>query len=166
MKQSVTSAKTSINKSKLPAIFNRMPDDVRECTVFDYGCGKYVTLPAVWALDRDCDYLPFDPYNREAIDNYTSIITARSRRGMGHRIAVICSNVLNVIDSDDSIREAVREMMSIGSEIYVTVYEGDGTGAGRYTGPDQYQRNAKLRDYARFFPGCRISNGMIIWGRE
>ena len=40
MKQKFTSANTSINTTKLPAIYNMLPlEKLRGLTIFDYGCG-------------------------------------------------------------------------------------------------------------------------------
>ena len=39
MKQTFTSAGTSINRDKLPAVFRKA--DFTSRAIFDYGCGKY-----------------------------------------------------------------------------------------------------------------------------
>jgi len=84
-----------------------------------------------------------------------------------HRIPVdvICSNVLNVIDDEDTLRFTGIILSHIawntGGKMFVTVYEGDRSGIGRQTGPDQYQRNAPLREYLKYFPIAEIRSGMI-----
>ena len=81
-------------------------------------------------------------------------------------IDVVCSNVLNVIDSDGEVSRICHRLEEIatttGGTAYVTVYEGDRSCVGRQTGADSYQRNAPLRDYLRFFHRATISHGMII----
>ena len=74
--------------------------------------------------------------------------------------------MLNVIDSDTEVARIADRLQAIvwatGGIGYVTVYEGDHSGIGRKTGPDQYQRNEPLREYLRFFLRSEIRNGMII----
>ena len=81
-------------------------------------------------------------------------------------VDVICSNVLNVIDDDDEIQKIARHIEQIttasGGRAFITVYEGNRSGIGKQTGPDQFQRNAPLRSYLRFFRNATIHNGMII----
>ena len=125
MSQKYTSAATSINSAKLPAVFKKLPE--KPVALLDYGCGKYT------------DHI-------RAVD-------------------VVCSNVLNVIAEDsviESIAADIRRIIVGGGTAYITVYEGNRSGAGRQTGPDQWQRNEKLSAYLRFFPGAEIRRGMII----
>lgn len=162
MKQSVSSASTSINKNKLPAIFGKLSETIRDCALLDYGCGKYTELQREWAAARNIDYLPYDPYNQPEYVNFHSMAIVFKARMEKRRVIVICSNVLNVIDSDEAVWNVIRECRALADLFYVTVYEGDGTGTGRYTGKDSYQRNAKLRDYLRFFPHhSRIEKGVL-----
>ena len=161
-----TSAATSINSKKLPAVYGKF-DFPAGSVVLDYGCGRYTdhiraALPGV-------DYLPVDPYNQPDAVNSNSLarlylLTLLNRCP----VTVVCSNVLNVVDSDDTVRAIVNKLLSIAADTrgraIFTVYEGDRSGAGRETGPDAWQRNEKLRDYLRFFPAgrARISRGAII----
>ena len=113
-------------------------------------------------------YLPWDPYNQEAIVNMVTAIIIHRRMEAGRRVDVVCSNVLNVIDDDSTISQIVMDMANVadrsGGTVYVTVYEGTRSGIGRQTGPDQWQRNEPLRSYLRFFPSsARIRSGMIVY---
>lgn len=164
MTQTRTSATTSINKTRLPAVYGRFsfaPGSV----VLDYGCGRYTdhireALPGV-------TYLPFDPYNQPASVNAASLDAFRTLSAT-RPAAVVCSNVLNVIDSADAVKataEAVATLaQAAGAPALVTVYEGDKSGTGRETGPDQWQRNERTRDYLRFFPEgrARITRNTIV----
>ena len=166
MSQTRTSANTSINKTKLPAVFNRFtfaPGSI----VFDYGSGKYTdhirkALP-------DCCYLPFDPYNQPAAVNERSQFTLEfSARFSGRPVIIVCSNVLNVIDDENALRTVAEDLFHLarhtGGTALVTVYEGDRSGTGRETGQDQWQRNERTRDYLRLFPegSATIKNNTII----
>lgn len=165
--QTRTSAGTSINSKKLPAVFNRFTFPAGS-VVFDYGCGKYTdhiraALPGV-------AYLPFDPFNQPDNVNRDSLAKLRLIPAFhpAAPIAIVCSNVLNVIDNDDVVAAIAAKLAelarSAGGVALVTVYEGDRSGTGRETGPDAWQRNQKLRDYLPLFPAgrARIYKNTII----
>ena len=164
MAQTFTSSATSINSTKLPAVFKKAP--LSAGLVMDYGCGKYTDHIRDYVSNAHRVYLPYDPYNqpddRNALTaNY--VINAMYAR---YPVDVVCSNVLNVIDDDDTVRKIARQIEEIttasGGTGYVTVYEGNRSGVGRQTGADQYQRNEPLRSYLRFFRNAEIRNGMLI----
>jgi hypothetical protein len=163
--QSYTSSATSINSTKLPAVFRRAT--ITAPAVLDYGCGRYTDH--IKASLPDTDYLPYDPFNQPDDVNRESYNAMLHYIKTGNKVDVTCSNVLNVIDDDDTIKQIAGVIEWIvsrsGGTGYVTVYEGNRSGTGRQTGPDQYQRNEPLRNYLRFFRNARISNGMIIVGR-
>lgn len=170
MPQTFTSAGTSINSKRLPAVYGRVRF-APGSAVLDFGCGRYVDHIQA-ALPRGVVYLPWDPYNQP--DRVNDSTKRRLWAGIrsGRPLCVVCSNVLNVIDDDDTVQSIARELTFLadrsGGAVYVTVYEGNRSGAGRQTGPDSYQRNAPLRDYLRFFPEtARIRSGMIVYeGRK
>lgn len=162
--QTYTSAATSINSGRLPAVYSRIPYYTGR-VVLDYGCGRYTDHIRA-ALPGHLSYLPYDPFNQPDDVNRDTLALVRIAIRSRTPVTVICSNVLNVIDNDNEVetiaawlRYIVEKTGGIG---YVTVYEGNRTGAGRKTGPDQYQRNAPLRDYLKYFPGARIQSGMIV----
>ena len=86
-------------------------------------------------------------------------------------VDVVCSNVLNVIDSEYEIETIAQNIMNIVTATngfgFITVYEGDKSGIGKQTGKDQYQRNEPLKNYLKYFRGhikvrASIRNGMIF----
>lgn len=165
MAQTFTSSGTSINRTKLPAVYGKAV--FTSPVVFDYGCGKYIDHIREHLREKyGAVLLPFDPFNQPRDVN------GESRRYVSNCIAyqlpvdVVCSNVLNVIDSETSIRTIAWNIENIvrktGGTGYVTVYEGDRSGVGRQTGSDQYQRNEPLKAYLKYFPNGTIRNGMII----
>ena len=162
--QHCTSAATSINRTRLPAIYSRVPYYTGK-VVLDYCCGKYTDHIRA-NLPRHLAYLPYDPFNQPEQVNRETLALVRIAVHTQTPVTVICSNVLNVIDSDrevESIAAWIQYIVrSTGGVGYVTVYEGDRSGIGRKTGPDQYQRNAPLRAYLKYFPGARIQSGMIV----
>lgn len=164
MSQTYTSSCTSINRKKLPAVYGKVT--ITTPFVFDYGCGKYTAHIRDHCTEQNAYYLPYDPYNQPRSANDGVLAMLNQCAELHKPVTVICSNVLNVIDSDHeltiiarNIRNIVRTTGGIG---YVTVYEGNRTGVGRATGTDQYQRNEPLRSYLKYFPNAEIHNGMII----
>lgn len=179
MSQTYTSARTSMNAARRPKVYGQIPVPVPGSVLFDYGCGKYTdhvaaSLPGV-------EYLAYDPYNKPDDVNARSIKRLRAAMDSRSPVTVVCSNVLNVIDDDHEVRKIARDIMTIvlrtGGTGYVTVYAGNRSGVGRQTGPDQYQRNQRLEDYAwQFFRGgpdmawqgkwytaaATIEHGMIV----
>lgn len=164
MTQTFTSARTSINSAKLPAVYNKAPLNAR--IVFDYGCGKYIDHIKYFLVGRT--YLAYDPYNQPRDVNEESVCLLRLAMQTHCPVDVVCSNVLNVIDCDVAVEAIAKKICDIcettGGKGYITVYEGDRSSVGRQTGADQYQRNAPLRQYLRFFRNATIQNGMIVVG--
>ena len=164
MAQTFTSARTSINSAKLPAVYNKAPLTSR--VVFDYGCGRYTDHIRHFLVGRT--YLAYDPFNQPEAVNHDSLSLVRLAMDTHGPVDVVCSNVLNVIDCDVIVEAIAKKICDIcettGGKGYITVYEGDRTSVGRQTGADQYQRNAPLRQYLRFFRNATIQNGMIVVG--
>ena len=165
MKQSFTSAATSINSGKLPRVYGKIQPQ-RGDIILDYGCGRFTDHIAA-ALPAGVQYLPYDPFNQPQHVNDNTRRRAQEAQRQHKPVTVICSNVLNVIDSDDAVAAVAADLMTIaqrtGGAVYVTVYAGNNSGEGHQTGPDQYQRNQPLREYLQFFPGAEIKRGMIVY---
>ena len=153
MRQNYTSAATSINRDRLPAVYGRITIDP-DAHVLDYGCGRYTDH--IRAALPTADYMPYDPYNQPSAVNLATTRRINYLCGIHEPVTVICSNVLNVIDGDVEVRDICGNIAAIvrttGGNAYITVYEGDRSGNGRQTGPDQYQRNERLSEYLRFIP--------------
>lgn len=165
MKQTFTSAATSVNAARLPAVYRKISPAPRSL-LFDYGAGRFTDH--IRAHLGNVVYLPYDPYNLpEAVNCYAASVVANAMH-FHAPVTVVCSNVLNVIDSDDECRKIAGHIADIvcqtGGAGYVTVYEGNRSGVGRQTGPDQYQRNAPLRAYLSLFPLRRLdmADGTVI----
>ena len=162
--QTFTSSATSINRTKLPAVYRKIKS-FASC-VLDYGCGKYTNHIADYLYRHEVNLLPYDPYNQPLEVNLDTFEQVRWHMTRSVPLDIVCSNVLNVIDSDGEVGRICHYLEGIAAETggtaYITVYEGDRSGVGRQTGKDQYQRNETLRDYLRFFHRATIRNGMII----
>lgn len=164
--QKYTSKATSINRDKLPAVYGKV--SFRGSFVLDYGCGKYTAHISKHLAGRAV-YLPYDPYNQPAEVNNMTRLFLKTAKETGLGVDVVCSNVLNVIDDTATVQKIAEEIEDIVTATagtgYVTVYEGNRSGKGKQTGPDQYQRNEPLREYLKYFRNAHIKNGVIIVGQ-
>ena len=142
--QEFTSANTSINSSKLPALFSMVEFDPETVNV-DYGGGRFDNV-ADYLTDFDVVNLVIDPFNRNKKHNRDAINLIRDHGGAD---SATCSNVLNVIKEPENRRQVLENMKKLvkpGGKIYITVYEGDGTGEEGATSSG-YQLRRKTKEY-------------------
>lgn len=143
--QQYSSAATSINSSKLPALFSMV--DFKEGSInLDYGGGRFDNVAEYLEDNYGATNLVYDKYNRSAEHNREVLNQVRQNGGAD---TVTCSNVLNVI-AEESERLAVlrncKRYLKPGGTCYITVYEGSGSGEGAPT-KSGYQLNRKTKDY-------------------
>jgi len=166
--QTYTSKSTSINKDKLPAVYGKA--SFRSGMVMDYGAGRYTEHIRNHVNGLHKTYLPYDPYNLPEERNAATATIVCNAMAMHVPVDVVCSNVLNVIDDDNTVRKIAGHIEQIvtasGGSGYVTVYEGNRSGEGRQTGKDSYQRNEPLRSYLKYFSNATVKNGMIVVAPE
>lgn len=142
--QEYDSANTSINSTKLPAIY-KLVDFHAGDMVLDYGGGKFDNA-VNYLADKDVTLLVYDPYNRSAEHNREVVKALRQNGGAD---AAVCSNVLNVIKESEArlgVLKNIQKLTKSGGDIYITVYEGSGRGN---EGPTKsgYQLNRKTEGY-------------------
>lgn len=140
--QQYTSANTSVNSKRLPAIYNKIKWNLfRGGVVLDIGAGKYTEHIKNYLKAWDITYLPYDPYNLSAADN----LYASSR--FHEATCVICSNVFNVIKEMQVIYDLHDMITSFKVPYFITVYEGDKSWLGRETRKGCWQRNETKEGY-------------------
>lgn len=142
--QEFTSANTSINSSKLPAIFKMVSFEPGTINI-DYGGGKFDNV-ADYLTQYDVINLVYDPFNRTAAHNKEVLKTLREAGGAD---TATCSNVLNVIKEPEvrkNVLQNIARIVKPGGKIYITVYEGTGKGDEKSTSAG-YQLNRKTSDY-------------------
>lgn len=142
--QEFDSAATSINSSKLPAVYNMVKFNTGDVVV-DFGGGKFDNA-VNYLKDQDVTLLVYDPYNRSAEHNKDVIRVLKEHGGAD---AAVNSNVLNVIkepEARNAVLQNIKKITKKGAPIYITVYEGTGKGN---EGPTKsgYQLNRKTSDY-------------------
>lgn len=163
--QTYSSAATSINSTKLPAVYTRVSDSAYQWAdkLLDYGCGRYIDHLIKYATERGCSWFGYDRFNRSEAENHEAL--ERFAENSSARRIVVCSNVLNVIDSDEVIAGIAGFLTACaisGMAVMVTVYEGDKSGISRPTKTDCYQRNEKIVNYLKYFDkSFTIKKGVI-----
>lgn len=165
MGQNFTSAATAVNgkTGKLPAIYKKI--NLNGLFILDIGCGAEIKHIRDYVTAKGGYWFGIDPFNQTATHN-TNVLASWDVASVIYedKNLVISSNVLNVIDNDDAIQDAVNcivEKSAFGAYA-VTVYEGNGSGVGRQTGVDQWQRNAKLKEYLKYFPADAVIRKGVI----
>lgn len=146
VEQKYDSAVTSINSTKLPAVFSMVNFEPGTVNL-DYGGGRYDNV-AEYLKQYDVVNLVYDPFNREKAHNKQVLDVVKQNGGAD---TITCSNVLNVIEEPE-IRQSVikncRRCLKSGGTAYFTVYEGDGTGSGKSNDKKHsYQVNKKTAEY-------------------
>lgn len=149
-KQKYTSADTSINSKKKPAIYRMIKNRVDENTqVLDYGCGKYFDN-----YELSDNYSGYDPYNRDD----KSVLDKKYD-------VVLCSNVLNVIMELEQRIDLLNTLKGLADKVFITVYEGNGSGKGKVTKKDCYQLNRKRGDYIPELVSV-FGKGNVVYNRK
>lgn len=140
MGQKYTSAQTSINSKRAPAVYSmkKAVSLMAGKRVLDVGGGRFDTAKQA-AKAYNATVSIYDPYNRTAEHNAAVLAGA-------YDIAIV-SNVLNVIDSREARRDVLQLSAAKAGAVLVTVYEGDGSGRGKQTAADCWQENRRTADY-------------------
>jgi hypothetical protein len=165
--QKYSSKNTSINTTRLPAVYNNIywgyyNHSTDNYHIVDIGCGQLKTQHMIKELLNDYGikhFYPWDPYH-ECIVN--KIKTLQITNNADIRKVIVCSNVLNVIDNDKDLNTLIRSICDMSvinlpdgtyrmNPVYITVYEGDKSGVGRETKKDCWQRNERLSAYLERF---------------
>ena len=131
---------TSINK--LAATYKKFKGLLQESRiVLDYGAGKYICNIKEFCSENNINIELYDPFN-SAIDhvNFTKKYDT-----------VICNNVLNVIYSDNDLREVIKNCIGLAEKVVIfKIYQGDKTGISDFTKRNTFQRNWLTEDYMFF----------------
>ena len=176
--QVITSKNTSINSKKLPAIYNKIDWDALKIDwmvqnggenpigiVLDYGCGRYTEHIQDFVNSKGFYYIGFDPYWNKI--DFMNEIEQISKINGGGLVAVICSNVLNVIPWWTGVKgvDAILKSLAFSyanKRLFTTVYEGDKSHIGRETKKDCWQWNRPIESYL-FSHNQVIRKGVITF---
>lgn len=170
MAQRYTSKDTSVNTGKLPFLFSHLESLIGKAEkpdhyILDIGCGKETAHIREKVKSLGWGYIGYDPYNQDEDEQGV----ARLAMALFPISIATLSNVVNVIDDDQAMLDAIRMGIynTASHTVLVTIYEGDRTGIGRVTKRDCYQRNMKRKDYLPLFKSAglyamRIPNGFAL----
>ena len=170
VEQEYSSADTAINgpQGKLPAVF-KMINIPNGSLVLDYGGGKPEAEAVAQAyLDQfDATEAIYDPFNQT--QEHNSEVVKMCRANGGADIAV-CSNVLNVIKEPEvrlNVLKNIKKLTKPNGSVYITVYEGSGSGEGSATQKNKsYQNNRKtagyLEEVQQIFPDAKRKGKLIL----
>ena len=158
MAQLITSKHTSVNSTKLPAIYKKIDWEKlkfiarkdygkNNFVVFDIGCGAYTEHIGYWLSQRGIGYYAYDPYwfghtQEMLIRNYKSFLLREGNQGF-----IICSNVLNVIFPWTEVLRTKGLIYEFKAPWFISVYDGNKSGIGGVTKDDCWQWNRRLKDY-------------------
>lgn len=139
IRQKYSSKDTSINSTKLPAIYNLRSKQLRERKILDIGGGKY-DIAKTWGNENGSQVNIYDKFNRSEEENIEALSV------QDYDVAIL-SNVLNVICEAEIRRDLVKLATEKAPITYITVYEGNKTGIGKVSKKDCWQENRKTKDY-------------------
>ena len=161
IEQKYSSRKTSINRSRTPAVFKKVnwePNTVNA----DLGGGRYDNATEYLLGQGVTNYI-YDPFNRPPKCNELALSKIKG----GQCDTVTISNVLCVIKEPENRYQLLInaiDCLKLGGVVYITIYAGNGTGVGRST-TGGYQLNKKIREYLPeiklFFNDTTLKNNMI-----
>lgn len=164
MEQEFTSERTSINFSKVPAVFKYVNNWRAGTLNLDYGGGRADTAQD-YLSKYDVINLVYDPYNRTPEHNKEVIKLVKEHGGAD---TATCSNVLNVIKEPEvrlNVLKNIKKLVKSSGEVYITVYEGTGKGDEGAT-KSGYQLNRKTADYLeeiqQVFPDAKRKGKLIV----
>lgn len=143
MKQEHSSAATSINSKKVPAVFKKIRFEAGWIN-FDNGGGRFDTA-SEYVSGMGATNLIFDPYNRSYEHN--AMVLEAVEGGKAHTSTV--ANVLNVIKEREFRLEVIKrsfDALRSDGVAYFWIYEGDKSGVGKITSKG-WQENRLARSY-------------------
>lgn len=153
--QEFTSKETSINGKKLPASTKKIPFEIyRGKNILDFGGGKFDNLKDYLKREYDINLFIYDKFNRTDAENFEALGCRPS--------AIICNNVLNVIQEDEIIQIIANLIQAYNVPYFVSVYNGTGSGSGKKSKNDCYQRHEKTKEYLKFFKGANLVKNVIV----
>lgn len=158
--QEFTSANTSINSTKVPALFKKVDWSMIHKNV-DIGGGKFDTATDYLATLGVVNVI-FDPYNRSEKHNLNTVMDL----AINPAETATISNVLNVIKEKDKRIEVLKLARKWSKMCFISVYEGNKSGSGKVSKKGCWQENRKLVDYItevqEVFPNVKITRGFIV----
>ena len=151
MTQNITSKNTALNQIAKTFTEKKYRELFKDAIVLDYGCGKGMSKEYCLNTLGVRKWYGYDKYN-EPYTNLETISNFIREVQKGDKKAVITvNNVLNVLQDIRDIREifhfCLRMISHLNCTVIFKIYEGNGTGNGKISKKDCYQRNEKTAVY-------------------
>lgn len=157
MTQNITSKNTALNQIAKTFTEKRYRELFKDAIVLDYGCGKGMSCDYCLDVLQAEKWYGYDKYNEpytslEIMSEFIREVQANNNENKKNKNSVITvNNVLNVLQNIRDIREifhfALRMISRLNCTVIFKIYEGNGTGNGKITKKDCYQRNEKTSAY-------------------
>lgn len=163
MKQMHSSKNTSVNTTRLPAVYNKInwkhySHPIDNYSIIDIGCGKMETQRLIrkkLIKENIKNFYPWDPNHECIVDKSLSRYVMKNA---DINKVIICSCVLNVIDNNTVLDKLISKICDMSvvklsdgtyrmNPVFISVYEGDKSGVGKETKKDCWQRNERLSAY-------------------
>lgn len=149
--QTITSKNTALNQIAKTFTEKKYSDLFKDAIVLDYGCGKGMSrMYCLKALQANSWY-GYDKYHEPYTDMETISEFIRAVQDGNKKAVITVNNVLNVLQDREAIREifhfTLRMVSLLNCTVIFKIYEGNGTGNGKITKKDCYQRNEKTAVY-------------------
>ena len=153
--QYASSATTCLNQ--VNSLLKTLLPQWEGITVLDIGGGKFNTHQ-LYAEKFGVKLYVYDKFNRTEAEN---------REALACRPHVIlCSNVLNVIDEGQALRDVIALCAAYQVPCYFLIHEGNQSGIGKTSKKDCWQRNWKTKEYLpilrKFFRHVMVKRHLII----
>ena len=149
--QTITSKNTALNQIAKTFTEKKYSDLFKDSIILDYGCGKGMSrMYCLKALQASAWY-GYDKYHEPYTDMETISEFIRTVQDGNKKAVITVNNVLNVLQDREAIREifhfTLRMVSLLNCTVIFKIYEGNGTGNGKITKKDCYQRNQKTSAY-------------------
>lgn len=149
--QTITSKNTALNQIAKTFTEKKYRELFKDAIVLDYGCGKGMSRMYCLKALQVSEWYGYDKYHEPYTNLETISEFIRAVQDGNKKAVITVNNVLNVLQEKEAIREifhfTLRMVSLLNCTVIFKIYEGNGTGNGKITKKDCYQRNEKTAVY-------------------
>ncbi len=156
--QTITSKNTALNQIAKTFTEKRYSDLFKNAIVLDYGCGKGMSRMYCLNTLQVSKWYGYDKYNEpytnlETTSEFIRAVQNNNDENKNKKAVITVNNVLNVLQDIRDIRTifsfCLRMISHLNCTVIFKIYEGNGTGNGKISKKDCYQRNEKTTAYEK-----------------
>lgn len=154
MTQKISSKNTALNQVASTFKAKRYAELFKDSIVLDYGCGKGLSKDYCLNTLGVRKWYGYDKYNEpytnlETMSEFIREVEKSDEKNI--KAVITVNNVLNVLQYNTDIREifhfCLRMISHLNCTVIFKIYEGNGTGNGKISKKDCYQRNERTAVY-------------------